>query len=328
MPTAGRGRPANPRWRGVRPAPAIIRPSNAMAVPADGERRTVCLRCGTRIACRVHGPDRPGLPFVLVAGLAAPGNAIWRFVLPALQEARGPVLTFDNRGCGESDRPAGPYTMRMLAGDIEGVADHLNWHRFHLVGTAMGGMVAQTFALAHPHRIASLTLIATHAGGFRNRWPSLRSIPLCLGLWWGGTPPHLRLDALARLLYPPSFRRRAGRRAVRDMVAAEFEPFPSRADVVAQYAAVRGHDVRKHLPTLAGLATLVVKPTCDLLVSPRAIDRLHRAIPGSRLVCIRGAGHGVSRQCGQLLGDLIRDHAARAESHRAIVAGERGTPAA
>ena len=56
-----------------------------------------------KIAWESHGAGRP---LLLIQGL---GYARWGWdpVLPALAE-RYRVLTFDNRGIGESDKPAGP----------------------------------------------------------------------------------------------------------------------------------------------------------------------------------------------------------------------------
>ncbi|KAJ3114558.1 hypothetical protein HK098_007309 [Nowakowskiella sp. JEL0407] len=93
------------------------------------------------------------------------------------------VLMFDNKGSGLSDCPEGRYTLvqitiRLIEDVIfesflcrtSGMAqetiellDHLNWKRFHVLGTSMGGMIALELAHAVPHRVLSLTLKSTIA---------------------------------------------------------------------------------------------------------------------------------------------------------------------
>ena len=73
------------------------------------------------------GVDGCGAPVLLIQGL---GYARWGWdpVVPALaQQFR--VLSFDNRGIGESDKPAGPYTARMLADDALQVLDEAGCER-------------------------------------------------------------------------------------------------------------------------------------------------------------------------------------------------------
>src|SRR3982074_3518573 len=94
---------------------------------------------------------------VLVNGLADELES-WGYQTPALLEAGFRVLSFDNRGVGESDKPAGPDTSRRLADDTKALVDSLGLRDFHLVGVSMGGMIAQEYALAHPDDLRSLLL--------------------------------------------------------------------------------------------------------------------------------------------------------------------------
>jgi len=72
------------------------------------------------------------------------------------------VLSFDNRGIGKSDRPAGPYTSRMMADDTKALVDSLGISGFHLMGVSMGGMIAQEYALAYPDDVKSATFACTY----------------------------------------------------------------------------------------------------------------------------------------------------------------------
>jgi pimeloyl-ACP methyl ester carboxylesterase len=104
-----------------------------------------------------------GPPVILVQGL---GYARWGWdpVVPGLAE-RFRVLSFDNRGIGESDKPAGPYSARLMADDVLQVLDEAGVERAHVIGASLGGMIAQEVAVAAPERVDRLVLCCTTPGG-------------------------------------------------------------------------------------------------------------------------------------------------------------------
>lgn len=263
------------------------------------------------LAYELAGPASDRLPIVLVMGFSLPGRG-WRFVRPGLVNDRQ-VLTFDNRGAGDSDKPTGPYTMAELAGDVLVLTDHLGFGRFHLVGVSMGGMIVQHVALMARHRLASLTLIATHPGGLAARLPRASGIASFVGANLARSPAR-RYESLGRLLFPTAFREQVGQETLESVMRIDFEPRAPRHARRAQLSAVMGHDTRSRLRELDGLPTLVMRPDLDVLVRPSGSDTLHRLIPGSRLVTFPDAGHGLIRQKGDEVARLIREHCDAAEA--------------
>ena len=75
------------------------------------------------------------------------------------------VLTYDQRGMGQSDKPDHPYTMRDYAEDAIAIMDAYGWEDVFLAGYSFGGMVAQEIAIGWPKHVKRLTLLATAAGG-------------------------------------------------------------------------------------------------------------------------------------------------------------------
>jgi len=116
---------------------------------------------GISISYEIDGEDTGKGAIVLINGLAD-DLLSWGFQIPALVAAGYRVLRFDNRGIGKTDRPAGPYTSKLMADDAKALVDHLGLSGFHLMGVSMGGMIAQEYAVAHPGDLKSVTLACTY----------------------------------------------------------------------------------------------------------------------------------------------------------------------
>ena len=71
------------------------------------------------------------------------------------------TLVFDLRGHGRSDKPAGPYSMQLLAQDTAALIKELKLEPVYLVGISLGGMVALQLALDSPELVKSLVLVNT-----------------------------------------------------------------------------------------------------------------------------------------------------------------------
>jgi len=104
-----------------------------------------------------------GPPLVMILGLGQ-DITTWQFQIPALsQHVR--LIVFDNRDAGKSSRCSDNYTTADMARDVLGLMDYLEIDRAHILGTSMGGMIAQHAALTAPRRLSSLILASTTAWG-------------------------------------------------------------------------------------------------------------------------------------------------------------------
>lgn len=107
---------------------------------------------------RMHYEERgSGEPLVLLMGLGAPGS-LWEDHVQAFEQ-HFRCLLVDNRGAGESDKPAGPYSTRMMAEDTAGLLRALGVEQARVAGISMGSGIAQELALAYPELVRSLVLI-------------------------------------------------------------------------------------------------------------------------------------------------------------------------
>jgi 3-oxoadipate enol-lactonase len=75
------------------------------------------------------------------------------------------ILSFDQRGLGQTLGPARDYAMADYARDAVGLLDARGWDRCHLMGVSFGGMVAQEIAIRYPERLDRIVLACTSSGG-------------------------------------------------------------------------------------------------------------------------------------------------------------------
>ena len=84
----------------------------------------------------------------------------WRQQMPALAESFQ-VVAIDQRGFNKSSQPAGVehYAMDQLTGDVRAVIQHFHQEKAVVVGHDWGGMVAWSFAMAHPGMTDRLVIL-------------------------------------------------------------------------------------------------------------------------------------------------------------------------
>ncbi len=261
----------------------------------------------TSLAYQASGES--GSPVVLIMGLGFPATA-WAPQLPALSAAHR-VLTFDNRGVGQTRARPGFYRMELFADDVVALLDQLGWADAHLVGVSMGGMIAQATALRHRRRVRSLALICTHGGGFTASLSSPQALRWLLAAQLRGSDG--RLAALQQILFSPSYRRATNRaelsRAMRPVLGRR----PNLSSTLSQLHAVWRFRAHSRLPRLDGLPTLIVQGKKDILIHPKQSEKLQRSIPGSRLVCFPQGAHGLTLELAGPLNRLLLAHFANAD---------------
>lgn len=248
-----------------------------------------------------------GTSVLLLPG--GPGEArAWRYTFPELDGAPAGdhglrVATFDRRGVGGSSSLAACTSSAEIADDAVAVGRALLGERFHVVGISVGGMAALQVAIRHPDAVASLTLVATTAGGPEQ------------------TPPD---DAyIANVLSPPD----DPDTAIRENLALALSPgwpdqHPDRfdsliadignSDAVSDETSAAllqvfiGHDVADELDRIAA-RTLVIGCDHDRVVPPANAEHLAAHIPGARLAMVP-TGHAIDVEAPGQLVEMITGH--------------------
>ena len=226
-----------------------------------------------------------GPPLLLIHGLGYTRHG-WGPARGLLAE-RFRVISCDNRGIGESDVPAGPYTAAELAADTLRVLDEAGVERANVVGTSLGGMVAQELALVAPERVERLVLACTTAGGAGAYPLPQRTVDLFTVFPTLPFEEGLRLMVRNALADATAESRPA---LVDEIYAYRLANQPPLPGWQAQAAAGAAFDGSTRLGEI-GMPTLVLHGTADNVVDHRNAEILAREIPGARLEWFEGCGH-------------------------------------
>ena len=239
---------------------------------------------GISIYYEWHGDD--GAPvLVLNNGILMNAAASW---LPqtAAFAASYRVLQYDCRDQGQSEHPAGPYSMSQHADDLAALLDALGVRQAHVLGISYGGEVSQAFALRHRERVLSLVLADTVS----EVGPELRLIVE----GWKAAALSGDADLLYLVTAPWNFSPGFIARHQAVMVAARERYRLLDLPAVARLCdAFQGVDFTERLRGLDVPACVIVGDQ-DLLKGPRYAAILHDAIRGSGLHVIAGAGHAAT----------------------------------
>ncbi|HEY8517513.1 MAG TPA: alpha/beta hydrolase [Candidatus Binatia bacterium] len=114
---------------------------------------------GVRLAVTDHGSAAPGdaRPLVLAHATGFCGG-VWNPLVPKLRE-RFRVITFDQRGHGDSDKPDTPYPWTEFVADLAGLIETLGLRDVYAVGHSKGGAAVAGVAATRPGLIARAALV-------------------------------------------------------------------------------------------------------------------------------------------------------------------------
>jgi len=117
---------------------------------------------GIDVYHEVHGVD-DGTWVLNIGGTGGDLRRTFPQINPMNEHFR--VLSYDQRGLGQTSKPDVDYTMGDYADDAAALIECVIGAPCHVVGTSFGGMVALNLALRHPEVINRLALLCTSPGG-------------------------------------------------------------------------------------------------------------------------------------------------------------------
>jgi pimeloyl-ACP methyl ester carboxylesterase len=231
--------------------------------------------------------------------LAATGHFAVRFdnrdvgLTTKLEDAGTPniweVLTAIQAG-GQVDVP---YRLSDMAADTVGLMDSLHLAKAHICGLSMGGMIAQTIAIEHQHRVISLISMESTTGepGLPSAKPEVGGVLL--------KPPPEEREAYIQFMLEV-FRLFAGdsdkfdEATQREISALSYDRSFYPAGFARQFAAILASGSRRKALTSVHVPTLVIHGSADTLFPKEHGKDTADAIAGAQFLLIKGLGHGTA----------------------------------
>lgn len=255
-----------------------------------------------------------GLPLLFINGLGGHLGEIPHLIDSYRQHVE--FITFDNRGCGRSEKPGGTYSVAGFADDAAGLIGALGLASAVVYGSSMGGMVAQELTLRHPHRVRALILGCT-TGGAAN-----------------GVPPAA--ETIQQMLHNQSL---TGDDAIiagwklgysENYIGAHYEEMLARSRTASlhsappdsymrQIVAAAQHDAWDRLHEIA-CPVLILHGSHDVMIPPENARLMKDRIPHAELHILDGMGHGYNLEAqveaNALVLDFVRQHGRAAPAER------------
>ena len=238
------------------------------------------------------------------------------------------VIRFDNRDCGlstklhgvpsnsdavimaammETEMPPVAYTLSDMAADAMKVLDHLNIERAHIMGASMGGMIAQTVAIEHPHRVKTLISIMSQPGELTVGQPTQEAMELIVTPAPSDRDEYIAFAPKWQLWQSKKYRSDevSRRNAIRDFDRSNYPEGGPR-----QMAAIYASGSRAEGLQKLEMPTLVIHGTDDQLITPSGGERTAELIPNSTLLMVEDMGHDMPQPLWPFYLDAISKHTA------------------
>ncbi len=239
---------------------------------------------GVKIYYEIRGE---GHPLLMIMGLSA--NSSWwpPELLDELAD-KYMVITFDNRGTGQSTASEDPFTVESMADDAVALLNSLGVDKAHILGISMGGMIAQELTLKYPERVGRLVLCATAPGGAET---VLDEEIIGEMVQSNFLPPKERVKFTLKVLFTESFV--AENPEMVDDYLKRISRYPMEpAYIMRQTEAVTSFSSYSRLGEIKA-PTLIIGGMDDRLLPPENSRMIAEKIPDAQLLLLENTAHGV-----------------------------------
>jgi pimeloyl-ACP methyl ester carboxylesterase len=229
---------------------------------------------------RIYYTDSGGSGTAVVFMHAGTGSSlVWEYQRPAFVGAGYRFIAYDRLGYGRSEIYPPGSQPESVADDLEALIKYLRIERFHLVGTAAGGIVSLDYALSYPQRLRSL-VIANSIGGVQDDEYVAMGRRLRPSPQFNAMPPDFRELG-------PSYRAENPQGAARWIELEEM----SRATIPLATPQGMRHRITWSLLETIKVPTLLLTGDADLFTPPAILRLFSARIKTSASVIVPEAGH-------------------------------------
>jgi 3-oxoadipate enol-lactonase len=235
---------------------------------------------GQRIRFEDSGGDGP--PIVLSHGFLMDREMFAPQVAALSPEFR--VITWDERGFGETEFDGDPFTYWDSARDCLALMDHLGIEQAVLGGMSQGGFLSMRAALLAPDRVRALVLIDTQAGPEDpERLPAYRQMQQ---MWLQVGPVDELAQTIAGLII--------GEPGLSEVWIAKWRKLPREAMNEPTTCLFEREDISDRVSEIACPA-IVFHGTADRSIEADKAQALCERLPGcTGVVLIEGAPHAAN----------------------------------
>jgi len=230
-----------------------------------------------------------GTPVLLVHGITT-YSFIWQRLFHLLARNHD-VVAVDLLGCGDSDKPLDvSYGIASQVELLAAFTQALGFGPFSIIGHDIGGGIVQRFAVKHPDRLTHAAVINSVAYDY---WPVQPILTMRTPIIRQLAMATLDLGAFKLIVKRGIFHKG---RVTPELMANFWKPMASREGRKAFLHFAESLDNRD-LTEISGdlhrtqIPFLIIRGMDDVYLSGEIAQKLHREIPGSRLVEISEAGH-------------------------------------
>jgi 3-oxoadipate enol-lactonase len=252
-------------------------------------------RPATTLHRRLDGPRNA--PVLVLSNSLGTTLELWAANVTAWAGALR-LVRYDQRGHGQPDAPAGPYTIEQLGLDVLALLDELQLERVSFCGLSLGGATGLWLAANANGRIDRLVLACTSARfGDPEPWLERASIVRQRGV-------EAVADGVVSRWFTPRFAAEhpglvSGYREM--LLTTPAEGYAGACEAIA------GWDFRDRLGSIAA-STLVLSGADDPATPPEHGRLLADGIPGAELVVLPEAAHLANVEQPDAFAALVVDH--------------------
>ena len=202
-------------------------------------------------------------------------------------------------------KPKVPYSLKDMAEDCINILNELSIDKAHILGTSMGGMIAQLVAYYYPKRCNSLISIMSTSGNPKLPRPSKKVIEGLTREPISSDKQDVIMNNLEtrKLWSSPKFP--ISDNIVKEHLSYRYDRMYYPEGLIRQYAAIGDDGDRTLRLQKIKLPSLILHGDSDNLVPLQAGIDTHKNIIGSKIEILEGWGHDLPQGIHDWLADKI-----------------------